>query len=127
MYLADRPGELAGVLEAAQAAGVELEALVVGNNHSRGLVRLLGTPEDQLRRTLESLVEAGAGPVVEAGVLVIPVGHRAGLIREIAAKLALDGVNIQHAYSAPDASGALSYILRVSDPEQAFRTLESIT
>jgi len=126
MYLADRPGELAGVLEAAKAAGVEIDALAVGHNHNRGQVRLVGSPEPQLRSVLESLVETGAGPVVEAEVLIVPVGPHAGLIREIAAKLALQGVNIQHAHAASQDSGGTSYILRVSDLDMAEEVLADL-
>lgn len=131
IYLADRPGELAGVLEAARAAGVEIQGLVVGHNHSKGLVRMLGTPEEALRRILEQLVESGAGPCVEAPVVVVPIADRPGLFRELAAELALDDVNLQHAYAIPPRPGSdnghgMSFVLRVSDVDQTRKTLDRL-
>lgn len=124
IYLANRPGELAGVLEAAAAAGVELTAIAVSDSSNRGLVRLLGDPEDRLRSVIESLVEAGAGPALETPVLVVPSENRPSLMRDIAAKLALSGVNVLYAYGAPASNGHVGRcILRVSDLSQAQETL----
>ncbi len=127
VYLADRPGELAGVLEAAAAAGVEIMGLVVTESAHRGLVRVLGEPEEALRHVFEAMVETGAGPVVETPVLVVPIQDRPGLIREISAKLALARVNLQYAYCAPAVNGSPSrYVLRVSNAEQARQAIEGI-
>ncbi|MBX3364790.1 MAG: hypothetical protein KF866_08505 [Phycisphaeraceae bacterium] len=127
IYLADRPGELAGVLEAAAAAGVEVWGLVVTESAHRGLVRVLGDPEDALRHVFEAMVETGAGPVVETPVLVVPIGDRPGLIREIAARLGISRINVQYAYCAPAVNGSPSrYVLRVSNAEQARQAIEGI-
>lgn len=124
VYLADRPGELAGVLEAAAAAGVEITGVAVSDHNMRGLVRILGEPEDRLRHVFEAMVETGAGPVVETPVLVVSLGDRPGLIREIAGRLALAKVNVQYAYSAPAVNGTPArYVLRVSHMDQAREAL----
>lgn len=127
IYLADRPGELAGVLEAAEAAGIEITAICVGDHNNRGLIHMLGSPEDALRNLLESMVEAGAGPFVESQVLVCPADDRPRLLRDLSAKLALDGINVSHAYHAPAHNGTPTrVVLRVSDAEQAFRTVQAM-
>ncbi|MCC6284159.1 MAG: hypothetical protein IT439_02475 [Phycisphaerales bacterium] len=127
IYLADRPGELAGVLEAAAAAGVEITSVSVVDQNKRGLLRVLGEPEDSLRRVFERMVETGAGPVLETPVLVFAVEGRAGLIREVAAKLALSGVNVQYAYGAPRLNGTPGrYVLRVTDIPRARDVIDAI-
>jgi hypothetical protein len=127
IYLADRPGELAGVLLAAAEAGVDITSVTVVDQNKRGLLRVLGEPEESLRRVFERMVETGAGPVVETPVLVVAVEDRTGLIREIASRLALSGVNVQYAYGAPRFNGTPGrYVLRVSDITRAREVIESI-
>ena len=120
IFLADRPGELAGVLEAAGAAGVEIAALCVSHHQTpsqsaRGVLRLIGSPPESLRRVCESLIETGkAGPMVEAEVLVVGMQDRVGAFRDIASALARAGVNVQYAYQAPARNGHEAYsIFRV--------------
>ncbi len=127
IYLAHRPGELAGVLEALDAAGAEAYAVCVVDQNNRGLVRLLAEPEARVRKVFESLVEAGAGPAIESQVLVVSADNRPGLVRDVAAQLALAGVNVQYAYAAPSLNGeAGRCIFRVSNLDQAVQTLSSM-
>ncbi len=127
IYLAHRPGELAGVLEALDAAGAEAQAVCVVDQNNRGLVRILGEPEQRIREVFESLVEAGAGPVVESPVLVVSAENRPGVVRDVAAQLALAGVNVQYAYAAPSVNGKGGRcIFRVSDLDRAVQTLSSM-
>lgn len=128
IYLMHRPGELAGVLGAAAEAGVQIDAVTVTDQNNRGLVRVLGSPEEQLRAVFESLVEAGAGPVVETPVLVVPVESRPTVLHDIAANLAVAGINVQYAYAAAAINGTPSRcILRVSDIDQARATIDAMT
>ena len=62
IYLDQRPGELAGLLEACRAAGVDVESIVTSEHNERGVVRVLGTPVDKLRNVCAHLVESGVGP-----------------------------------------------------------------
>lgn len=126
IFLADRPGELAGVLEAADAAAVEIAALCVSHHQSagqsaRGVVRMIGSPVDRLRAVCESLIETGkAGPASEYDVLVVGMKDRPGAFRDIATALAKAGVNVQYAYQAPARNGHDAYsIFRVSDLPKA--------
>lgn len=126
IFLADRPGELAGVLEAADAASVEIAALCVSHHQThgqsaRGVVRVIGSPPEALRRVCESLIETGkAGPMVESEVLVVGMKDRVGAFRDLSAALAKAGVNVQYAYQAPARNGHAAYsIFRVSDLPKA--------
>lgn len=120
VYLTDRPGELAGVLEALAAAGATVTALSVVEQNGKGLVRLLGEPEEAVRRVFESVTDTGAGPVAEAEVLAVGLGDNPASFRGAAVKLAAAGVNVRYAYQAPSHNGTPSRcILRVDDADRA--------
>jgi hypothetical protein len=120
IYLTDRPGELAGVLEALAAAGASVTALSVVEQNGKGLVRLLGEPEGAVRRVCEGVTDTGAGPVTEVEVLAVGLGDNPGVFREVAVRLAAAGVNVRYAYQAPAQNGTPSRcILRVDDADRA--------
>lgn len=120
IYLTDRPGELAGVLEALAAAGAAVTALAVVEQNGKGLVRLLGEPEDAVRRVCEGVTDTGAGPVTEVEVLAVGLGDNPGVFREVAVRLAAAAVNVRYAYQAPAQNGTPSRcILRVDDADKA--------
>lgn len=113
LYLAHRPGELAGVLEAAAAASVQIAGLCVTEYKDKGIVRVLGEPEEGLRHVCESLVEAGVGPVVESPVLAFE--NRPGALRDVCVSLADARINIQHVYLAASNGHPNRVVLRVDD------------
>jgi hypothetical protein len=132
IYLADRPGELAGVLEALAAAGARVTALSVvetGNGEDRkGLVRLLGEPVEAVRRVCESVADTGAGPVMETEVLVVSLGEHPGRFREVAVKLADAKVNVRYVYQCPSVTGeGVRCVLRVEDPAKAEEIVRDLT
>ncbi|RMH13183.1 MAG: ACT domain-containing protein [Planctomycetota bacterium] len=128
IYLAQRPGELAGLLEAAAAASVNILGISVSEYKDRGLVKLIAEPEEALRHVCESLVEAGVGPVVESPVIAFDIENRPGALRDVAVGLADARVNIQHVYlTAPGADRPSRAVMRVDDldrAEQAIAALE---
>lgn len=120
VYLTDRPGELAGVLEALAAAGAVVTALSVVEQNGKGLVRLLGEPEASVRRVCEGVADTGAGPVTETDVLAVGLGQNPGVFREVAVRLAAAGVNVRYAYQSPSHNGTPARcILRVDDADKA--------
>lgn len=120
IYLEHRPGQLAGLLDAAAAGGVYISGLCVSEYRDRGLVRLIGEPEESLRHVCESLVESGVGPMVESPVLAIDIEHRPGALRDVACGLADARVNIQYVYLTTPANGHPSRaVMRVDDIERA--------
>lgn len=125
VYLDQRPGELAGVLEAAEAGGAEITGLAVTEHLDRGLVRILGRPEEQLRHVCESLVESGAGPVVESTVLLVTIDQRPGAPRDIARHMAEADVNVRYAYLVSD-NGNKLLVLRVSDDERGAEVIAAM-
>ncbi|MEL6739415.1 MAG: hypothetical protein AAFP26_02030 [Planctomycetota bacterium] len=101
VYLDQRPGELAGLLGAARAAGVEMQSISTTEHMERGCVRIIGEPVDTLRRVCESLVESGVGPIVEAPVVAIPIDNRPGAVRDIAVLMSDNRINIRYVYLMP--------------------------
>ncbi|MFT5424009.1 MAG: hypothetical protein ACI89L_001801 [Phycisphaerales bacterium] len=127
IYLDQRPGELAGLLEACRAAGVEVESIVTSEHNERGVVRILGTPVDALRDVCERLVESGVGPVVEADVLTICVEHRLGAIRDIAVAMADNRVNVRYCYLAPTAGPQPArVVMRFDDTDAALAVFDEM-
>ncbi len=120
VYLADRPGELAGVLEALAAAGVTVTAMSVVEQNGHGVVRILGEPEEAVRRVCEAVAETGAGPVAETEVLAVGMGANPGVFRGVAVRLADAKVNVKYAYQSPAHNGTgARCILRVDEPDRA--------
>ncbi|MBO6512508.1 MAG: hypothetical protein JJ974_00905 [Phycisphaerales bacterium] len=105
VYLQQRPGELAGVLDAAKAAGVQITSISTTEYQDRGCVRLIGTPEHSLRAMCESLVDAGIGPIVEGPVVGVSVENRPGMIRDLSVLMADHRINIRYCYLVPEAEG----------------------
>jgi len=126
VYLQQRPGELAGVLEAAKAAGVRIVSVSTTEYSDRGCVRLLGTPTQALRQVCESLVDAGIGPVVEAPVVGVAAGNRTGVIRDLSVMMADNRVNIRYCYMVPEVEGieGAVFVMRFDEHERALGLIE---
>jgi hypothetical protein len=101
IYLQQRPGELAGLLDAAAAAGVEMISISTTEHLDRGCVRLLGHPEAALRGVCEFMVDAGVGPVVESPVVGVSVEDRPGVVRDLAVLMSDHRINVRYCYFVP--------------------------
>ncbi|MEL7474032.1 MAG: hypothetical protein AAGK04_12010 [Planctomycetota bacterium] len=128
IYLADRPGELAGVLESLTVAGTHLAGVSVSVDESqRGLARIIGAPEEAMRHVFEGIVDSGAGPVIEAPVLAVDVSDRPSAFRDIAGCLAAQGINVRYAYQTPALNGfPARCVFRVDEPEAATPFVERL-
>jgi hypothetical protein len=126
VYLQQRPGELAGVLDAAKAAGVQISSISTTEYQDRGCVRLLGTPEQSLRSMCESLVDAGVGPIVEAPVIGVSVENRPGMIRDLTVLMADNRINIRYCYMIPSAEGldGSVCVFRFDEHDQAMDVID---
>ncbi len=127
VYLQQRPGELAGVLDAAKAAGVRISSISTTEYQDRGCVRLLGTPEQSLRLMCESLVDAGIGPIVEAPVVGVSVENRPGMIRDLSVLMADNRINIRYCYLIPSADGidGTVCVLRFDEHDRAMDLIDA--
>lgn len=117
VYLDQRPGELAGVLEAVSAAGVEVTGISVAEHNGRGLVRVLGEPVGSLRQVCESLNDSGVGPVIESQVISVETEGRPAALRDLAAAIAKQRLNLRYAYLIPARNGVGDRcVIRLDDP-----------
>lgn len=125
IYLQQRPGELAGVLDAAQLAGVEILSVSTAEHLDRGCVRIIGTPEEALRQVCERLVEAGVGPVVESPVLGVEIDNRPGVVRDLAIMMADNQVNVRYCYLVPPlhGHGSALCVFRLDEHERAMEVV----
>ena len=124
VYLDQRPGELAGLLDHCAVAGVDVSSLVTAEHNDRGVVRVIGTPVEKLRAVCEGLVEAGVGPVVETEVVAVPTQHKPGALREIAVLMADNRINVRYCYLAPSAGECPARcVFRFDDIDAAWRVL----
>ncbi|MEM1184305.1 MAG: ACT domain-containing protein [Planctomycetota bacterium] len=129
IYLDQRPGELAGVLDAMSAAGVDVVSLAVAEHNGRGLIRLIGEPLDAMRAVCESLMESGVGPVVESGVLAIRIDDRPSAMRDLTTAMADRRINVRYAYLSPSRQDGVVLtrcIFRVDDLEGVRAQIEAI-
>lgn len=127
VYLDQRPGEFAGLLDAAVAAGVEILAVSVTEHNGKGLVRIVGTPVETLRAVCESLVDSGVGPIVESEVLRVSIENRPAALRDLATAMADHRINLRYAYLMPNQNGFPSAcIFRVDDLDEVKATIEAI-
>lgn len=126
IYLQQRPGELAGLLDAAVAAGVEIYSISTTEQIDRGCARILGYPEDALRAVCESMVDAGVGPVVEAPVVAVSIEDRPGVVRDLAVLMADNRVNVRYCYFVPASkiSEQTLCVFRFDEHEAAIELIE---
>lgn len=127
IYLDQRPGELAGILHALGSAGVTIDGLAISEHQGRGLVRLVGSPLDEIRRFGEALTDRGLGPFVESEVLAADIDTRPSLFRDLATALADEGFNVRYGYylRAPDGGGTRC-VLRVDELDHAIQKIEGM-
>ena len=92
---ADRPGELARVVETLSRSGVNIEGLTQVN----GLVHVLARDPGAARSALRA-----GGYIVEAEleVLVLPMSDRPGELSMVMLRLAEAGVNLRFVYLATE-------------------------
>lgn len=127
IYLDQRPGELAGLLNAAASAGVDVRAVFVGESNGKGLVRIVGEPADSLRSVCESLMESGVGPIVESEVFAVSMENRPNALRDLATAMADARINLRYAYQMPRyGQTPAQCVFRVDDLEDVIATIESM-
>ena len=127
IYLHQRPGELAGLLDAAMAGGVEIISISTTEHLDRGCVRLLGYPEAALRQVCESMVDAGVGPVVEGPVVGVSVEDRPGVVRDLAVLMTDNRINVRYCYFVPASkvNEQMMCVFRFDEHESAMELIEN--
>ena len=110
---ADRPGELAGVVQALSRAGVNVEGLAEVD----GVVHVLARDPNAARAALRS---SGYPIEGEVEVLVLPMPDRPGELSMIMQRLADAAVNVRFVYLATETR----VVIGVNDITQARQVLD---
>jgi hypothetical protein len=121
VILADRPGELARLGEAAGAAGVNLDGFAAFTGEGRGVIHVL-VADDRLDVLRVALTQAGMGIADEREVLVIQVADEPGALGDLARRLANANVNIDLAYTT---FGGVRVVLSTDDVRNAREVLRT--
>jgi hypothetical protein len=120
LFLENRPGTLARVCDALNAAKINIYAVSTSDTVDHSVVRMVVS--DPVKALF--IFEAHGTMVVEDDVLMITGDNKPGTLASVAHKLSRAKINIEYAYCAtpPDAKRGL-LILRVSDAKKALKVL----
>ena len=122
IFLDNRPGTLARVVDALAEAKINIFAISTSDTVDHSVIRLVVS---DYRKALHVFEERGT-LVVEDDVLMIEGDNKPGSLARIAHKLSGAKINIEYAYCAtpPDAKKGL-LILRVADAKKALKALNT--
>lgn len=122
LFLENKPGTLARVCDAMNAAKINIYAISISDTVDHSVIRMV---VNDTRKALLMFEEHGT-LVVESEVLMIEGDNKPGSLARIAHQLAKARINIEYAYCAtsPGAKKGL-LILRPSNPKKALKILNS--
>lgn len=122
IFLDNRPGTLARVVDALGAAKVNIYAISTSDTVDHSVIRLVVS---DYRKAL-GVFEAHGTLVVDDDVLMVEGSNKPGTLAKIAHKLADAKINIEYAYCAthPDEKKGL-LVLRVADAKKALKVLNT--
>jgi len=121
VFLENRPGHMANMLRALDAAKVDIRALSVADTADFGIARLiLSDTEKGLQALRETGFTASTTEVLRADVPDEP----GGLLHEVIEPLAAAGINLEYLYAFVDQpQGKAMVVAKVSDLERAVEVL----
>lgn len=121
VFLPNKPGELARLIDAIARAKVNLLALTVVDSQEHGVIRIVTENIDMLREVLKGLNLH----VTETEVLLADLSNKPGALAQVVGLLAEAKVNINYAYVTSGAPGGRTNgILKVNDLRTAMKVLE---
>jgi hypothetical protein len=120
VFLENRPGTLAEVLEVLGEHSVNIRAMSVADTADFGILRLIVNEADKVERVLKGASFA----VKTTPVLAMKVADEPGGLLGHVKKLTAAGINIEYVYAfATTASSEARVVLKVDDLARAERTL----
>ncbi len=122
VFLINKPGILAQVLDAIAQARINIVALTIMDTQEHGVLRVVGDDPDRLGAVLRQLNL----PMHETHVLVVELANRPGALVGVVSRLAQEHVNIEYAYVTAGAPGGKTTgILKVDNLIKAGKLLEA--
>lgn len=120
IFLENRPGTLASVLEALAKNKINVLGISVAAGIDHAVVRIV---VDKVRESLQILGEAGV-LAVESEVVGVSLKHAPGALAKITRKLSKAKLNIEYAYgSAPKGADDAYLFIHVGDAKKAKKIL----
>jgi hypothetical protein len=120
VFLDNVPGMLADLCGILLEGGINILAVSVSDTVDHSVVRMV---VDKPANAIHRLGDVGT-LVVERDVVLVEVDNRPGVLKEVAAKLAAAGINIEYLYgTALESGGRGTLVLRTSDSETAVQLL----
>ena len=122
IFMVNKPGMLAKVLNEFAKAKVNIVALTVTDSVEHGVLRLVNGNTEKVRKILNRLNM----PYRETEVLCVNLSNKAGALALITQKLAEARINLSYAYCTAGASGGRTTgVLKVADVKKAMKILRS--
>jgi len=122
VFMVNKPGVLAQVLNEIARAKVNLIAITMMDSVEHGVMRLVGRSPERIRSVLKGLNM----PFSETEVLCVTLSNRAGALADITQKLAQAHINISYAYCTAGAKGGKTTgVLKVADVKKTMKILSS--
>ncbi len=120
IFLENRSGGLADVVDVLARNGVDMKAVSVADMSDFGILRLIVDDADRTRGVLK---DAGF-TVDKTSVVAVQVPDRPGGLAETLDALRSGGINVEYMYSAARKSGDVAVIIfRFDDAPKAIETL----
>jgi hypothetical protein len=121
VFLVNKPGVLARVLDELAASRINITALTVADTTEHGVLRIVSDDPDAVRECLSRLDL----PTAETKVIEAPIPNRPGAVASLCDRLASARININYAYCTAGTQGnKTTCILKVADPKKAERVLD---
>jgi len=115
IHLANRPGQLAGLVKVMADGGVDIEALAAFGIEDLGVVRMVVSDAESARRVIDS---AGLD-AEERRIVTTSLSHRPGALAALTQSLAEAGINIDGLYVLHSRTDEIELALAVTDEEAA--------
>ena len=121
IFMTNKPGILANILAELAKARINILALTVMDSVEHGVLRVVGTSRENMRKLL-----AGQNLTFnETDVLCVNLPNKAGAFADVAQKLARSHINISYAYCTAGARGGRTTgILKVANVKKAMKVLK---
>lgn len=121
IFMVNKPGVLAKVLNEFALAKINLTAITMMDSVEHGVMRLVGLSAESIKKTLDKLNMQYS----ETDVLCVNLPNKAGALADVTQKLSEGHINIAYAYCTAGARGGRTTgILKVADVKKAIRILK---
>ena len=121
VFVENKPGRLAGIMEVLRQSGVDLRAITVADTADFGILRIIVNDTD---KAIEALKNDGCTAAVTK-VIAFRIPDVMGALYNVIEKITAADINIEYMYSVMGKmEGRADIIIRVQDIEKAMAILK---